>query len=424
MYLKTTFNRIKNTFSRSSLKTGAIFTSGNMIVAVIGIIGTLLYGRWIEPDVLGEFKKYSILTGYLAIGIVFVDGAFSRHFPYYIGKGDKEKATKIAGVAKWWYLLLAYSGIAVFSVLALHSLINGNQNGFLGWLAQIPIYAFSTYGLYLGILYRSNDDFEKLNYNNLFSSAFGLLALPLVYFLQFTGLAFRTIIQHIVMVVTYHRYSPLKVKAIFKSSDLVQLAKVSLPLQLPAYLDTHLLHASISLIILTTLGEKELGIYGMAILIQGFLLVFSKSLNQIITTKLMLKYGSNDNMFETFKYVIKPVVILTMLSIIVVVFFIYTIDPIIKYFLPKYSNSIVVAQILSLELILSIVRNPFSLFISSLQYKEMAIIRVLKVILTITFLAFFNNNITEIAGAVIFANFLNVVAGYILLIYKMKRLPI
>jgi O-antigen/teichoic acid export membrane protein len=411
---------IKNIFSGSSIKTGVIFTSGNFLVALIGVISTLLYGRWIEPEILGEFKKYAILTGYLTFGIVFVDAAFSRHFPYYIGKGNNDKARQIAGVAKWWYMNLVYLGLIVFSVLALISLIKGDRNGVMGWLLQIPIYVFATYGLYLGILYRSNNDFIKLNYNNLLSAGIGFLSLPLVYFFQFTGLVARSFVQHIVKIITYHRFAPVKVKATYDKKELTSLAKLSFPLQLPAYLDTHLLKATISLFILNSLGEKELGVFGMALLIQGFLMVFSKSLNQIVTTKLMLKYGSNDSMKATFKYIIKPVLLLTLLSIALVVAFIYAIDPIINLYLPKYSESIIIAQILSLELVLAIIRNPFTLFISSLQYKEIAFIRVLKVLFTIILLVIFNSNLTEIATVIILANILNVLAGYSLLYYKIR----
>src|SRR5690606_8779602 len=134
-------------------------------VAAVGAVSGLLYGRWIEPETLGAFNKYAILTGYMGIGIILVDGAFQRHFPYYLGKGDEARAIEVAGAAKWWYLLLVYVGVIVFGFLATRALISGDTQSVFGWLVQIPAYTLATYGLYLKILYRSNDDFLKLNRN-------------------------------------------------------------------------------------------------------------------------------------------------------------------------------------------------------------------------------------------------------------------
>ena len=72
--MKNLKNKMLNNLLKSSTaKMGAKFTGGNVLVAVIGAISTLVYGRWIGPEVLGEFNKYGILTGYLTFGIIFVE---------------------------------------------------------------------------------------------------------------------------------------------------------------------------------------------------------------------------------------------------------------------------------------------------------------------------------------------------------------
>lgn len=420
-------NKIKkyiSNFNYKRYKTAALFTSGNFLVAIIGGISGLLYGKWIDPGTLGEFNKYGILTGYLAFGIIFVDAAFQRHFPYYLGKGNKEKALEIASYAKWFYQALFYLGLLIFSVLALNALFNHNYRGFAGWSAQILAYGITTLGLYLNILYRSNDDFLKLNRNMLITAGMGVLTLPLIYFFHFSGLAVRKILQDFTNLYTLYKRAPYRVKAKFNLKEIKNLAKVSLPLQLPVYLDSHLLKATISLFILKYLGEEQLGLFAMALMLQGFLLVFSKSLNQIIVTKLMLKFGSNDSLNETFKYIIKPVVALSLSSLILVLIFNYLIGYAVPIFLPMYVGSIVILQILAFELVLALARVPFTLFISSLMYKEMIVIRVTKVLITFLALLFFHENLTQIALVIISANLLNLIAGYILLLYKLKTKPI
>ena len=85
---------IKKILKSPTSKMAAKFTGGNIIVALIGAASAIVYGRWIGPEILGEFNKYGILTGYLTVGIIFVDAAFQRHFPYYLGKNQEKKSTR------------------------------------------------------------------------------------------------------------------------------------------------------------------------------------------------------------------------------------------------------------------------------------------------------------------------------------------
>lgn len=415
------FSLIQKKVQAKSFKTAAIFTSGNIIVAIIGAVSGILYGRWIEPEVLGSFNKYGILTGYLCLGIVFVDSAFRRHFPVYLGKGQEQKARDVAGFAKWWYLALMWAGLALFSILSFESALAGNWNATAGWIAQIPIYSIATFGLYLKILYRSNDDFLKLNKNMLVTAGAGLFFLPLVYFFKFYGLAARSILQNIINLYTHIRNAPFQIKAKFSKKELFKLAKVSLPIQIPVYLDSHLLKATVSLVILHYLGEKELGIYAMAIMLQGFLMVFSSSLNQIFITKIMLFYGKHDDLAVTFRYIMRPVLLASSLGLLIVITFGFIIGPVIEYMLPKYILVIPVVQILAYEMFFVLVRSPFSLFVSALMYKELIVIRVVKSALTLGLIFIFNNNLKTIAFVIVGASFIHAIAGYMLLLYKINR---
>ena len=408
-------------FNQKGFRTAAIFTSGNFVVAMVGVISSLLYGRWIDPQVLGEFNKYRILTGYLGFGVFFVDAAFQRHFPYFLGQGDSARAKEIASIAKWWYVLLVWLGMFIFGGLAVKALLEKDMHALLGWLVQIPIYTVATYGLYLKILYRSNDDFLKLNKNMLIVAGSGLLVLPLVYFFQYTGLAIRAFISNSVNVITHWANAPFMIKAKFDKKGLIDLAKVSLPLQIPVYLDVAFLKASISLMILNYLGEKELGIYGMAIMMQGFLLVFSGSLNQIFTTKIMLKYGKNNDIKKTFRYIIKPTLLATGVGFIIVIVANIAIEPAVSMLIPKYIDSIVVFRILAFEMVFALVHSPFKLFVSALMYKELIVLRVIKAVSALTLIFFIHDNLVHIAIILLSTYGLFVISGYILLIAKIRK---
>lgn len=405
----------------TSARTAMLFLGGNLFVVAISGVSGLLNGRWIEPEVLGEFQKYGILTGYLMFGIIFVDAAFQRHFPYYLGKDDPKKALEVAGHAKWWYLTMSYIGSGFFLILGILGLIENNHRAAIGWFVQIPIFFATVFGLYLKILYRSNDDFRVLNRNNIKFTAAGALALPAVFFYKYYGLAFRSLVQNISNLYFYQKHVPYKVSARYSKRGLIDLMKVSIPLQLPAFLDTHLLKATVSLVVLTYLDQKALGIYGMAVLLQGFLLVFSGSINQIFTTKLLLNYGSHDEFSESIRYMFKPTILLVLIGAFIVVVVNVCIGPVVQLALPKYLEVVPVFQILAFELLFDLLSSPFTLFTASLMVKQIVWLRVLKVLVTFSLLFAFHSSLTEIALVLMVAKGIHVIGGYYILISQNKK---
>ena len=99
---------LKKILKSPSLQTLGIFAGGNLLVAVLGGLGSLLQARLVGPEVLGELAKFGILTGYLNVGLVLVHDGLMRQFPYLLGQGNKEEALKVAAAAKWWYLFLSW----------------------------------------------------------------------------------------------------------------------------------------------------------------------------------------------------------------------------------------------------------------------------------------------------------------------------
>lgn len=407
--------------SRSAI-TGLKFTGGNLIVALLGAIGTIIYGRWIEPDVLGEFQKYSILTGYLSVGVIFVDAAFQRHYIHYTGKGELTTAKEYAQTAHWWFLGLLALGVLMFSVLSTRSFLTGDINAGIGWAAQLFIFTPMTYGLYLKTLYRTNDEFVSMTRNNLVTAVIGFTLLPLIYFFQYAGLAARISIQHLSNVLLYIKYAPRKFGASFDPKRLIDMMKLSLPMQIPAYLDNKFFQNTVRLLIVSGLGETFLGLFSIALMLQSFLLVFGNSLNQIVTTKLMLHHGKSENIKETFKYVIRPVLLLSLFGLLMVLFFSGTIPFFFTYIMPKYKDATVVAQILSFELVFVLLRSPFSLFQASLMVKEVFILRIVKTILTILFVYVYSDSLSAIALAMVLSSFFHLILSYLLLYSKMRKL--
>ncbi len=350
-----------------------IFGGGNIFVAVIGGLCGLIQARWLEPDVFGEFRKYGILTTYLALGISFVHDGLLQQYPYLLGKGKNKEALQVASTAKWWYSNLTIIYIILFFVLTIIALFKTNYRGAIGWGAQIAGSVALVYGAYLGVMYRTSTNFKRLSYNNIISTVLGAFELVFVKIWDYWGLAIRNILMSLTSVGFNNYYLPVKIKAKYNSKVFINLAKISLRFSIPGYLRTSALIASLNALILFYCGQKELGIYAFSITFQSLALTFSDALNQIFYVKISSKYGETNDVFKCLQYTKVPAVLGIIVSIIIALCLFLLVGPFIHLFLPKYLESISVIRILSLSIVVKGISLPLIVISSALWYRTFAV---------------------------------------------------
>jgi len=407
-----------------SFKTISLFAGGNFIAAAISGISGILYARWISPDVLGEFSKFGILTGYLGFGLIFVHGALPRQYPFLIGKGQKEEALRIAAAAKWWYLMFSWLGTIIFTVLTVYCIFKHKYRPAIGWGTQIPALWMAIYGQYLQTMYRSSNDFKKLSFNQLLTSfiSFGLLLI--VKFWSYWGFVLRFAVINYSSLQLHKVYVPEKVKTVFDLKRLKSLAKMSLPLSIPAYIDTYLLKSSISFLILYYLGERQLGVYAMAITLQSVLMIFPRAIHQIYITKITIKYGETENVKQCLAYSKIPTILSFFASAISALLFTLLIGPLISIVIPKYIDSIPILQITIWQLPLFASGLAFIVFSSALWYKEMISLRIMKSLTNILLIFILPKNIINIGWSIIISDILFFSGGYLVMYFKVNKVQV
>ena len=83
---------IKHILLNSNVKTIGGLAGSNLLIMAIGLIGTLIQSRYFTPEDLGYFRSFCIATGYAFALNLGLFSALSRLYPYYIGKGEIDKA--------------------------------------------------------------------------------------------------------------------------------------------------------------------------------------------------------------------------------------------------------------------------------------------------------------------------------------------
>lgn len=395
-----------------SFRTLGVFAGGNLFVAVLGGLSSLLQARWIAPEVFGEFRKFGILTAYLNIGLVLVYDGLLRQFPYLLGQGNKAAALQVAAIAKWWYLLLCWGYSLFFVGLALASVMQGGYRAAAGWGAQIPLVWVGIYGTYLGVLYRTSSEFKRLAYNSTISSVISFGAVALVKVWGYWGLAARVVLGSTVGLYLARRHLPVKVKAALDVKGLVDLAKISLPLSIPAYISTTWLSASLSFIVLKYCGQSGLGIYGLALTFQAMAMTLTAAIHQMFITKLSYKFGATGDVAACLKWAKRPTLLSVGAATVSALVLCLAVGPFIRLVLPKYEAAIPVIRILALQLPLSAAALPLLIIPAALWYRSVSSLTLTRVLVCLAAVAALPKTLGMIAACMILGDFAALAVGF------------
>lgn len=409
---------VSRVISSPTFKTLFVFAGANMIGSVLQGLAGLIQARWVTPEVLGEFRKYGILTTYSAVALVLVQDGLMRQFPYLIGKGEKDEAVALAGVAKGWYLGVFFCMGLFFLGMSSISLCQRNYVAAAGWAAQIVLVGQLSYGTFLQIIYRRSMEFKRLSYNGLISAFCGVVSLVFVKLFAYYGIVTRICIVDAIRIFFDNKYLPMKIKMVWDWVRFLKLVKISIPLSVIGYIRTSFLSATFGYLVLRYCGKADLGIYGIAVTFQQFAMLFTNSLTQIFNAKMTTKLGECDSIKKSVKPLILPTVLSVCAASFLAVSLCVIISPFIHIVLPQYLDAIPVIYVLSLGLPITAFALPAGLLRASLQYKIIYIIGIMKVLTVIMAATLVPKTIVWLAGAMMLGELIEVLLSYCFL-YKL-----
>ena len=412
---------ISRGFSSTGVKAFVAFAGSNFLVSLINGFGGLLQARWVAPETFGEIQKYGILTTYLSIGILVVNDGLIRQYPYYIGKGHREKALEVAGIAKWWFVFVGYLIGGFFFVMSLVAILRGDWRAACGWGVQITATAASTYGIYLGIMYRTSSDFQRLAANNLINSFVGFAALGLVRFWDYFGLACRMVSLSMVSLFINRYYVPVKVKAVFNLRELWKLSKISLKFSLPAYFHSSFLLASRRALILYYCFQSGLGLYSFAASLLVVVNGFSTALSQILNVKITTRFGQTEDVMASFKSSLKPSFCGIALSVTLIAICWFAMPLMVERFIPRYAEAVPCFRVLLFNLVNQSLALPLLVFKAALMWKTAAFQALTNFVVTVLLIFVLPKTITMVALATVLGCSAEIFVGYTALFLAFRK---
>lgn len=353
--------------------------SSQMYSNIIRILSGLITARLVMPDVLGTFNAFALIISYLPILQIGIMNALNRNLPYYIGKGDMETAKRQAATTNAWELFL---GVVTGSILLTMGVVNlflKNYQNTWGYIT-IAIMAFHYfYGTnYLQILYRTNNDFNKLARITMIDSTVTFLSVVFVWLWGFNGLCIRQVICSLLGLVLLWIWKPMSVRPEFEKRVFVDMVKIGFPIFLVGLVFAYWGTIN-NTIVLKLGGTQEYGFYALATMVYGVMSVFSSSIGQVLYPKMSMLYGSGAEIKDIIKLPTKY--ILTVLAFLIpTIILIWMLLPwAVSLLLPNYLPGIKAAQWMTLLLIpslLGVYNNVFNINKRQVDYLVSIIIGI------------------------------------------------
>ena len=330
------------------LKAVSALFGANIFASVVGIIGSLVQGRFVTADELGYFKQFGLITGYLFFLHLGVFHAIERLYPLYMGKGEAAKAKKIVEIGNAWMLVVCIPLSVVFGMLSTGAFIIGNWQAGLCWVVQIVAIWTSLYGGFLSATYRSGKEFQKMAKANIFNPLLSLLAIPLYWVQPFIAMVIRNCTSA-VSTARLYRSRPVRVKWRWSFREWFLLVKEGLPLFSASYITTTGLDSFRGTLILLFLTQKDLGYWSFAYMCVTLALQLPQSITAVYIPRIIAGYSEKNSICDAVKVAKKPLLIGMLIMIPVVPAGILTSIYLLPIILPNYTGAVLLLCVLILS---------------------------------------------------------------------------
>lgn len=321
---------------RPVLRSIAAIFGGNLLSAVLGVLGGLLVARFLGPEETGLFRAYTIPLMYLTFLHMGTFDGLWRQIPYYIGKDQPEKVEALASAAGAWNLGVSILVSGGFLICAGFSLLRHDLYGFAGWLSQAFVCWGIFYGGFLGATYRTINQFVSLARIQLAQTIlnFGLtFAIP---WLHFYGLCLRSSSTPLVGLWLLHKSRPLKNSYHFEAKALKEIISVGLPFSIWGSLNSSIWVATEGALMLALGGVSGLGLYSVAAVLREGMSVLPQAVQLVLMPRVVEDFAREGSVRRAHARLIGLTAGLTgfMAAIILVVS--YLLEILVPIAIPKY----------------------------------------------------------------------------------------
>lgn len=301
---------------------------GHLSLMAITFFFSLIAAHELGPKQMGQWQTVLLISSYAPILYLGVVNGLGRDIPYRLGK--KASVTEPTAIAS--KLILSLVSILALGIPAVSYILNRDPSFLI--VAIVALSAGRIINVFSTILLRSHQRFVRLGYHQLTSAVvLTIFMLILIWAPSLRVLAIGMMLAYVVPVVFSISLWSLEAAPL---SAGIKLVRIGFPIYL-AGLIFSLLNSVDRWLILLFLDKETLGLYTLAIMAFGVVIIVPSLLSTIVYPKLAFSYGENHSIKDLIPTIRRVIVLNTTLTVAIAgIGFIAMYFFVIPMFLPEY----------------------------------------------------------------------------------------
>ena len=322
------------------------FTMASLGLMAATMLSNLVIIRWLEPEETGVWQTLVLAQSYMAFAQLGFFNGLNREFPFWVGRGDSDKAHRMAATTLTQSLFCALFSFLIFGGALLY--FGDERTWLLGLTAMGVMTSAGFYRDYLAATYRTSQAFNALAGVHWSHALMLIVTVPLVALWGFDGLCLRLIILGAVVPFLMHRTRPVNVTPSWDWGCVRELLSAGAPLLALSYLIT-LANGFDRVLLLAHVGVLGVGLFAPAIAVKNGIQALPVAINQFISPRLSQTLGERGDPRALWRtsWMATGATCLVMVPVIAIGWF--AIPPLVEAFFPKYTQAIYPAQLLLLS---------------------------------------------------------------------------
>ena len=322
------------------------YSATALVAQALGLISGFVVAKVLGPSDFGVWNAVSLALVYVGFSDLGVLPAMARDVPVYLGQGDSARARRTESVALG--VTLVSTAIFALGVLVLGVYVGSGvmRVGLFGMAMMVA--AQRLYSYYLTVL-RCYGEFGWLSrLQTILAIVSTLLAIALVLWWGFVGRVAAAVVSQLALlggILWFRKWG------IWPSLDLKilrQLITTGIPI-VAASVIVGLLTTVDRLLIVSYLGETQLGHFGLALLMTSVVSLIPSMSGQVLYPRMTFRYGEAGQNPEALRpFVLRPPIMIGLFLPLLIGPLYLILPTVVAEFLPAYTPGIVAARIVLL----------------------------------------------------------------------------
>jgi O-antigen/teichoic acid export membrane protein len=316
-----------------------------LLSAIFLFISGVFTRNLLGPEQNGIWLSLSLIFIYGNLTQLGVVNGINREIPRILGARDDDGAQKIREAGLGWMVVpFLFSFIFIFIVL----LLDLNSLMKIYTITAILLVPLQNIMNFYRITYLTINQFKQVAINQIIVGPIqSILSIIFVYYFGFWGLLLPIYIASIFSIVIFVKYlnQPIKIRWNWPTSKYLMSFGVTI---MVIGLSWSLFTTIDRIMISALLGAKELGFFGISILLFQGLMMFPQVFSQVMYPKISFAYGQNNTKDHLLELVSNPSIIFAFLNPYVIGVIFYLFPVFVRWLMPEYIKGIDTASIMVL----------------------------------------------------------------------------